>query len=344
MNRSGNPIVGAIALLLLACQPGMADAPAAPSTYRNPLGVVAADPFVYREGDTYYLYATAAADGLLVWTSKDLVHWRERGHAFRRDATTWSQDRFWAPELFKHSGKYYLYFTAAHGTDRKKDTPRTVLSEGTSPLGPFREVTGKAPWFETDKATIDAHVFRDDDGRLYLYVVHQDQPPDKHYEIHVRAVDAGLVVSPQSVEVLRPTQPWERVAHPAPNDALVAEAPFVVRRGRNYFLTWSANPQGTPEYAGGVAIAASPTGPFKKSDRNPILRRTGRVSAPGHQCLIDSPDGGKWFMLYHVRDPDNLAADRRLAIDRVRFTDGDAASLEVEGPTDAPQPLPLLPD
>src|SRR3954454_22762420 len=98
MNRARSVVLGAVVLLLLTFQPGMADA----GTYRNPLGVVAADPFVYREGDTYYLYATAAADGLLVWTSKDLVHWRERGHAFQRDATTWSQDRFWAPELFKH--------------------------------------------------------------------------------------------------------------------------------------------------------------------------------------------------------------------------------------------------
>ena len=74
-------ILAAVVLLASACGPTIADGPPGAATYRNPLNVVAADPFVYREGDTYYLYATAAADGLLVWTSKDLVHWRERGHA-----------------------------------------------------------------------------------------------------------------------------------------------------------------------------------------------------------------------------------------------------------------------
>jgi beta-xylosidase len=340
----GAGVLAVIVGSALVGRAAFADERAAAGTYRNPLDVVAADPFVYREGDTYYLYATAAADGLLVWTSNDLVHWRRRGHAFTRDATTWAQDRFWAPELLRHGGRYYLYFTAAHGPDREKDTPRTVLAEGASPLGPFREVAGKAPWFATDNATIDAHVFRDDDGRLYLYVVHQDQPPDKHYEIHVRKVDPGLNVSAESTEVLRSSQPWELVKHPFPNDARVTEAPFVVRRGATYFLTWSANPQGTAEYGVGVATAASPTGPFKKAQDNPILRRTDRLSAPGHQCLIDSPDGKRWFMLYHVRDPKDLAADRRIAIDRVHFKDGDVPALEVQGPTDSPQPLPLDPD
>src|SRR4051812_24914236 len=76
--------------------------------YCNPLDVLLADPFIFRERDTYYLYGTAADDGLLVWTSTNLVDWQLRDHAFRRTRETWSRHSFWAPELFAHNGKYYL--------------------------------------------------------------------------------------------------------------------------------------------------------------------------------------------------------------------------------------------
>src|SRR5438046_1303457 len=79
-----------------------------PDTYCNPLDVLLADPFIFHEGNTYYLYATGAWDGMLVWTSSDLVNWRLRGHAFKRAPSTWSRELFWAPELFTHHGKYYL--------------------------------------------------------------------------------------------------------------------------------------------------------------------------------------------------------------------------------------------
>src|SRR4029079_16088465 len=100
-------------IVLLAIALGVhftkADAPPATQpTYQNPLKVELADPFMYREGDTYYLYGTAAGDGLLVWTSNDLVNWTERGHAFTRTDESWSRRDFWAPELFKHRDKYYL--------------------------------------------------------------------------------------------------------------------------------------------------------------------------------------------------------------------------------------------
>src|SRR3954466_7704547 len=130
-----------------------------PATYTNPLPVPEriADPFVFREGDTYYLYGTSAREGIRVWTSRDLVNWQPGGHAFRRTDESWGRVNFWAPELFKHRDKYYLHFTANHG-DNEKPIRRLVLAEGDSPLGPFREI--KAPWFDTEFDTIDGHVFR----------------------------------------------------------------------------------------------------------------------------------------------------------------------------------------
>src|SRR4051812_33541817 len=99
------------AVLLLA----LASPLFAQDTFCNPLDVLLADPFIYRDAKTYYLYGTAAPDGLLVWSSEDLIHWQLRGHAYERTKESWGQNDFWAPELFKHNGKYYLHFTARGG-------------------------------------------------------------------------------------------------------------------------------------------------------------------------------------------------------------------------------------
>src|SRR5690348_571481 len=89
-------------------------------TYANPLDVLIADPFIYREGDTYYLYGTAADDGLYVWTSHDLVNWRRNGYALKRTQSSWARRNFWAPELFKYRGKYYLHFTAQNANHDRR--------------------------------------------------------------------------------------------------------------------------------------------------------------------------------------------------------------------------------
>ena len=129
------------------------------------IDVLIADPFIYREEDTYYLYGTASRSGLLVWTSDDLVDWRLRGHAFERSRETWSRQHFWAPELFKHNDKYYLHFTAqGRAPGEEKLDRQIVLAEGDSPLGPFREI--RAPWFKDPMETIDSHVFKDEDGKI----------------------------------------------------------------------------------------------------------------------------------------------------------------------------------
>src|SRR5688500_18503621 len=103
-------------LTLLLAPLARADAPATSptSTYTNPLPVPEqiADPFVYRAGDSYYLYGTSARDGLLVWTSSDLVNWQPRGHAYQRSDDSWARRDFWAPELIEHRDKFYLHFTA----------------------------------------------------------------------------------------------------------------------------------------------------------------------------------------------------------------------------------------
>jgi hypothetical protein len=181
--------------------------PPPPATYTNPLPLNLADPFVFHEGDTYYAYGTSARYGFLVWTSNDLVNWQSRGYAYERDVQSFGRFHFWAPEMFKHRGKYYLHFTAAAG-ERENPHRRIVLAESDSPLGPFKQVKG--PWFETEFDTIDSHVFRDNDGRMYLYSVQLPKPPEtRAFQIRVRKLDDSLVPSAESTLCITPSEKWE---------------------------------------------------------------------------------------------------------------------------------------
>ena len=306
----------------------------ATTTYTNPLPTPerVADPFVFREGDTYYLYGTSARDGLLVWTSTDLVNWQPRGHAYRRTDESWARRDFWAPELFKHRDKYYLHFTANGGT-REKPVRRLVLAEGDAPLGPFRQI--RAPWFETEFDTIDGPVFRDRDGQLYLDSVYLPDPPKiDAFEIHVRKLDENLTPSAQSTRCITASEPWE--------GKNVNEGPFVLRHGDTYLLTYSGMPYTSPNYAVGIATAKSPLGPWTKSTEGPILKRGPGVSGPGHHSFAESPDGKEMFIVYHVHQFADRPGDPRvMAIDRVKIVESRAGvTMKVEGPTTQPQRVP----
>jgi beta-xylosidase len=312
-------------LVLLVVASAVRAAP--PDQYCNPIDVLLADPFIFQEKDTYYLYGTASEVGLLVWTSKDLVNWQLHGHAFHRTKESWSQRQFWAPELFKHKDKFYLHYTAL-GEKRKR---RIVLAEADSPLGPFKEI--KAPWFDAGIAAIDSHVFADTDGQLYLYSVYLDHPPDKKlFEIYVRKLDENLNPSKEETFCITPNAQWE---------GIVNEGPCVQKHNGVYFLTFSTVGYLSPEYGVAVATSKSPLGPWKKAAKNPILQRTADVSGPGHHCFVNSPDGKEMFIAYHTHQHwDHPGPPRQLAIDRARFVDGDEPTIAVDGPTFTPQAMP----
>lgn len=324
-----------VAGLMVSCasapRGGQAGSARHADTYCNPLDVPVADPFVFRDRDgTYYLYGTFDDPGLPVWSSKNLVDWQRRGTAFLPEKGTWSRSELWAPEVFEHRGKYYMHFTARGEQDREGRPNRgVVLAEGTSPVGPFREVS--APWLDPGRNVIDGHVFRDENGKMYLYTVRIDHPPEwTWFEIHVQRLGDDLRPAGESVMCIRPSEPWE--------GKLVNEGPFVVRRGDTYFLTYSANAFDDPNYSVGYATAKSPMGPWTKSKAGPVLKRTERVNGPGHHGFVQSPDGSEWFVIYHRhRHTDRPGWLRELCIDRVRFTDRD---IKVDGPTTTPQPMP----
>jgi beta-xylosidase len=310
---------------------------AARQGYFNPLPVEIADPSVLRHNGVYYLYGTSApSEGFRVWSSTDLVHWEARPLAFRKTATSWGRNHFWAPCAVERDGAFYLYYNAVGPVGGRRTSHRICVARSDSPLGPFVDV--KAPFLDIGCAVIDAEVFVDADGRGYLYYS-KDISENPVSEVFVVPLsDDLLTVTGQPVPCIRPSQAWEGNRW--------NEAPCVFRHGDTYVMTYSARCFSDPLYGVGYATASSPLGPWLKGPNNPILRRTDEVSGPGHNCVTTSPDGRELMILYHTHQSPLGGCDRQLAMDRLLIAPaaGQSSSATVrvftDGPTHTWRPAP----
>lgn len=292
-----------------------------PKTYRNPLlpEVNAADPHVIRVDGKYYLYATTHTRGYDVYVSDDLVNWENQGLAFddpRRGV--------WAPDVFHHQrgdGKFYLYYTDNIPGHTRQLDKQIGVAVADSPLGPFED---KAVLVRT---AIDAHVFQDDDDKLYFYYVDLVQG----FKIRAQRMKDPLSPTGDTTVVIRPTEDWEKIS------GQVTEGPFMLKRNGIYYLMYSGTGADSPNYGIGYATAKSPLGPFEKFPGNPIVQRGGKVLGPGHHCVIEGPDEKLW-LVYHQKWDDKTNFRRFLAIDPMWFDDQGVIHAQATRETDQPAP------
>lgn len=261
--------------------------------YTNPvIDENLADPAVIFHEGTYYFYATGQVDGdngYRAYTSRDLVNW-ERGPVVFQPG----ERHIWAPDVWRdpETGRFYLYYTAN----------RTVgVAEAAGPLGPF---TNGRKLFDS---SIDAHLFRDDDGKLYLFYV---RLPGFH--IMVQPMTGPTEPQGTPTDVIHPESAWETL------NGHVTEGPWMIKHGGRYYLLYSGSGADTPDYAVGYATSSSPTGPFTRAGHNPIMQRGEGLFGPGHGCAVQDGKGDWWF-IYHQKRTARREWDRYICIDRLEF-------------------------
>jgi len=295
---------------------------AADETYQNPVLDEGnpADPHVIRIDGTYYLYATTHGRGYDVFTSRDLVRWENQGSVFDDP-----RGGAWAPDVFHDptDGKFYLYYTDSDrsvGTDLRAKQVGVAVADG--PTGPFVDKKVLFP------GSIDAHMFRDDDGKYYLFYVHIADG----FKIMLQKMADPLTKQGAPIEILRPDAPWEMAA------GHVTEGPWMIKRGGVYYLMYSGSGADSPHYAIGYATADNPRGPYQKHAGNPIAKGDGRrIFGPGHHSVVEGPDGGLW-MVYHQKHNERTSFRRFLAIDPLWFDDAGVIHARVSRAESHPGP------
>lgn len=318
--------------LVLVCGGGASTPTAAqdpPPTYTNPVYPKDfPDPYVLVDGGKYFAYGTQTrGTGFQLMVSSDLVHWVPQILDF---PVPWSREHYWAPEAVHRNNQYYLTYSARDPVTRKH---HIAIATGDRPTGPFTHRNLLVRGDDNQVGVIDATHFFEPDGSAFL--IFSEETPRR---VVLRAAAPDLLsVGPEVTELIRPDLDWERG---------VTEAPTIILRNGIYHLFYSAGPyEGTKNsgrYAVGHAQAKALKGPYTKSPK-PILESVeGATYGPGHQCLVQTPEG-TWWMLYHAWD--NVGqprygqnpSGRTVRLDKVEWT-GDEP--RVLGPTLTPQPAP----
>lgn len=330
-------------------------------TYKNPLNVYIGDPYVLHAPDGhYYIYGTGGGFGTDVatafptFTSTNLVDWTPVGQTYRRDpASSWCVGAFWAPEVYRVNGRFYMFYSAQwrDNPTNEKENFRIGVAVADSPTGPFRDLRN-GPIFDPGYPIIDADVLFDTDGRMYLYYSRccYKHPVESEladwarkegwyseieeswiYGVELKPDFSGVIGEP--VQLLRPPVSfadwhagWENrspLSHAV--NRRWTEGPCSFQHNGKYYLMYSANSVAGPDYALGYATAEHPLGPFEKAKNNPVVQKNtdigGDVTTTAHNCVTTSPDGKEMYCLYGARTPKTKGWQRILFLSRMRILD-----------------------
>ena len=281
------------------------------------------DPFILPEGRTLFAYATnTVRDGrrlhVQLSRSDDGRNWAEPRDAMPT-LPTWVQapdGDVWAPEVIKLGDRYVLYFAARSAEVRRRDGLTLCVGAAVSsePQGPF--VPQPAPLTcDGPDGAIDPSPFREGD-RLWLYV----KTDGNCCGDIVRFL--ALPLSPDGLSVVGDATPLPGIASDSKWEGDVIEAPQMVRHGQDYFLFFSGNDYGGPDYGIGYAQCDGPLGPCHQAAENPIVRSTEGLIGPGHETVFET--GGASYLAYHAwrRGPDGKLKYRALYVAPLDWPDG----------------------
>jgi len=254
------------------------------------------DPSMIRIGDTYYATGSSSewAPFYPVFTSKDLINWKQVGHVFN-EQPDWTSSSFWAPELFYHNNQVYCYYTAR----RKSDGVSYIgVAAAKSPADKFID---HGTIIEYGTEAIDAFIY-DDNGQLYISW--------KAYGLDQRPIE--LLGSKLSADGLRlEGKPFTLLVD---DENIGMEGQYHFKKGDYYYIIYAAHGCCGPgsDYDVYAARSKKFEGPYEKFEGNPILYGDGiDYTAVGHGTAIETPDGRMFYLCHAYLSGDGFYSGRQ---------------------------------
>lgn len=239
------------------------------------------DPFIFVDQieKEYFLHAKAGKK-IVVYKSEDLVYWKLLGDSFVPPANFWGKNDFWAPDLYKYNGKYYLFVTFSSST--KKRGTSILISD--NPEGPFEPLVNRAitpnKWMCLDGA---------------LFIDNNDEPWIMYCHEWIEAIDGEIIVQKLSNNLKQTVgdpvvlfnasdAPWVGTISKNEITGYVTDAPFIYKLPNDeLIMLWSSFGK-DGKYAIGCAHSESGSvmGPWIQTDK-PLNKDKG---GGGHAMLF----------------------------------------------------------
>jgi arabinan endo-1,5-alpha-L-arabinosidase len=260
------------------------------------------DPCIIKEGTHYYVFSTHG--GILVRKSSDLKNWERVGEVLP-GVPAWAKERvpeardLWAPDISFFDGEYHLYYAvSSFGKNRSciglatnktldRDSPQfRWVDEGF--------VVGSVPG--DDFNAIDPNLVMDQNGKPWL---------------SFGSFWSGIQIVPLDE---RTGKPNGRVTFIAGRHGGAIEAPFIIRKGRYYYLFVSFDQccKGVNStYKIMVGRSQRVDGPYVDFTGRRLLDDGGtlvlagyeRFRGPGHNSVLR--EGNTDYLVHHFYDAEN---------------------------------------
>jgi len=265
-------------------------------TFKNPVAPSGADPWVILDDETgKYYYCYSGGDGVCVNEIESLDKITSEGgtKVYTAPKGTMYSKEYWAPELHKINGKWYIYVAADDG-DNFNHRMYALECTGDVPTEPF-EMKGKIT-DSTDKWAIDGTVLQLD-GECYFVWSGWEGDENVAQNIYIAHMSNPWTIDSERTLISKPDQKWERMG----GRPWINEGPVALVKDGTVHVIYSGSGSwsdfyclGKLTYRGGDILDAANWTKYEET----IFEKTDRVFGPGHCSFTKAADGSDWIV-YH---------------------------------------------
>ena len=295
----------------------------------NPLLPSGADPWIVRDGHTYYLMTTTSrnvtlrkADTLAALsTAAPVVVWKPAAdNAYSK--------QLWAPEMHRIDGRWYIYVAADDG-DNHHHRIYVLENRAEDPTSGQWKFLGKLNTPD-DSWAIDLTVFEYKDK---WYAVWAGWPGTENgvQNLYLARMKNPWTLEGERVLLSSPTYKWETKGDLGKPDGAahhvdINEGPEVLQHDGRVFLTYSASGCWTDNYALGMLTLAKDGDPLDAKawtkSQQPVFTSDASAHAfgTGHNGFFPSPDGKQNWIVYHANPEPHMGCRNKRATRVQPFT------------------------
>lgn len=284
------------------------------TTYKNPIVIERADPWIYKHTDGFY-YFTGSLPGyqaieLRRAESINELEEGERVLVWHAPETGLMSELIWAPEIHYINDRWYIYFAASDDAQLRDQHHHhrmfVIENKNADPMNTDWVEKGQLVT-KFDSFSLDGTVFQHK-GKLYYVWAQQDPRIPGNSNLYISEMENPWTLKGEQVLLTIPEYEWEKIGFSVNEGAAV-----LVRNGK-VFITYSGS--ATDEnYAMGLLWADEAADLLdgyswhKLSEPVFVTSEKNKQFGPGHNSFTKSENGEEDVLIYHARPEKNKVGD-----------------------------------